>query len=348
MLNPDFLEDIGSVAGHSDQNMDRVSIFRLSTLWVLALIVVMLALPLFFREKIYTIHLLSTIYLNGIIVLGFLLILGYTKQFSLRHVAFYWIGAYTTAILTAKLQINFFIALFASGAVAGFAGILIAIPATRFQGPWLALVTFAFAEIIRILMIRLKTLTGGFGGFFNIPRPALGDFVFDTDFKMYYVFLFVFLLVVFAAYRIRFSAVGRVWLSLGDNEDLSASLGTNIFFQKIGAFTVGSLFAGLAGSLYAGYANFISPESFTLKHTIYYLCILIVGGLESFSGALAGTLFFTLLSSFIMSLYPWDMVLFGFIIVLFVNLMPGGIGEHLVRAAYRLGLDVPGGSSRRP
>ena len=197
-------------------------------------------------------------------------------------------------------------------------------------------------------MIRLKSLTGGFGGFFNIPRPALGEYVFDSDFKMYYVFLFVFLLVAFAAYRIRFSAVGRVWLSLGDNEDLSASLGANIFLQKIGAFAVGSLFAGLAGSLYAGYANFISPESFTLKHTIYYLCILIVGGLESFSGALAGTLFFTLLSSFIMSLYPWDMVLFGFIIVLFVNLMPGGIGEYLVRAAHRLGLVVPGGPSRRP
>jgi branched-chain amino acid transport system permease protein len=335
------------VTGHADQKMGRASIFHLPTLWVLAMIAVLLALPLFFRDKVYTIHLLSTIYLNGIIVLGFLLILGYTKQFSLGQVAFYGIGAYTTAILTAKLQINFFIALLVSGTVAGFAGILVAIPATRFQGPWLALVTFAFAEIIRILMIRLKTLTGGFGGFFNIPRPAFGDFVFDTDFKMYYVFLCVFLLVAFAAYRIRFSAVGRIWLSLGDNEDLAASLGANIFLQKIGAFSAGSLFAGLAGSLYAGYANFISPESFTIKHTIYYLCILIVGGLESFSGALAGTLFFTLLSSFIMSLYPWDMVLFGFIIVLFVNIMPGGIGEHLVWTAHRLGVEVPGRLSNR-
>ena len=324
------------------QNRDKGPIFRLPALLLAGTFIVMFMLPLFFRQQVYTIHIFSTVYLNGIIILGLLLILGYTKQFSLGQVAFYGIGAYTTAVLTAKLHVNFFIALFVSGTVASLAAIIVAIPATRFQGPWLALVTFAFAEIIRILMIRLKPLTGGFGGFFNIPRPALGGFAFDTDFKMYYIFLTVFLLVAFATYRIRFSAVGRVWLSLGDNEDLSASLGINIFLQKIGAFAVGSFFAGLAGSLYAGYANFISPESFTLKHTIYYLCVLIVGGLESFSGALASALFFTMLSSFIMSLHPWDMVLFGFIIVLFVNIMPGGIGEYLVRAAHRFDPGVPG------
>jgi branched-chain amino acid transport system permease protein len=268
-------------------------------------------------------------YLNIIIILGLVVILGYTKQFSLGQVAFYGIGAYTTAILTAKLHINFFAAMLTSGIFASVAAMFVAIPATRFQGPWLALVTFAFAEIIRILMIRLKGLTGGFGGFFNIPRPSIGGFTFDSDFKFYYVFFIVMVVVLAIACRIRFSPLGRVWISIGDQEDLSSSVGVHVFFHKLLAFAVGSFFAGLAGSLYAGYANFISPPSFTLRHTIYYLSILIVGGLESITGAVAATVAFTLFSSYLMELYPWDMVLFGLIIVVFVNLIPGGIGERL-------------------
>ena len=134
--------------------------------------------------------------------------------------------------------------------------------------------------------------------------------------------------VLWITYRVRRSALGRIWVSLGDNEDLSSSLGINAFYQKILAFSVGSFFAGVAGSIYAGYASFISPENFTLRHTIYYLSILIVGGLESISGAIAATVIFTLFSSYLMALYPWDMVIFGSIIVLFVNLIPEGIGVH--------------------
>jgi branched-chain amino acid transport system permease protein len=304
--------------------------------WILS-ILFLVVLPFFIQDKIYILHLLSMIYLNGVITLGLVLILGYTKQFSLGQVAFYGIGAYTTAVLTANYHISFFLAMVISGLLAAMSAVFVAIPATRFQGPWLALVTFAFAEIIRILMIRLKKITGGFGGFFNIPKPRFGDFVFDDNFKFYYIFLVVMLIILLVTYRLRLSPLGRIWISMGDNEDLSSSLGINIFFHKLLAFAVGSFYAGIAGGLYAGYANFISPESFTLRHTIYYLSILIVGGLESISGAIAATVIFTLFSSYLMALYPWDMVLFGLIIVLFVNLIPGGLGErfHLLRNRYQ-------------
>lgn len=289
----------------------------------------LLILPVLIRDQIYILHLFSIMYLNSIIMIGLMVILGYTKQFSLGQVAFYGIGAYTTAILTTTYQINFFLAMILSGFAGAFAAALVAIPATRFQGPWLALVTFAFAEIIRILMIRLKSLTGGFGGFFGIPKPAIGDFVFDNDFKYYYICLLVMIIVLSIAYKVRRSPYGRIWLSMGDNEVLSSSLGVNVFYHKLLAFSVGSFFAGIAGSLYAGYANFISPENFTIGHTIYYLCILIVGGIESLSGIIAAAVLFTLFSSYLRALYPWDMVIFGLIIVLFVNFLPGGLGERL-------------------
>ena len=293
-------------------------------------------LPFLIKEEFYLLHLISKVYLNCVIVLGLVVILGFTKQFSLGQVAFYGIGAYTTAILTADLQINFFPACLISGFVAAISASLIAIPATRFQGPWLALVTFGFAEIIRILMIRLKGLTGGFGGFFNIPKPSIGGFIFDNDFKFYFIFLTTMLVVILVAIRLRFSPFGRIWISIGDQEDLSSSLGINVFFHKILAFAIGSFFAGVAGSLYAGYAGFISPPSFTLKHTIYYLCILIVGGLESIPGAIVAVIFFTIFSSYLMQIYPWDMVVLGLIIVVFVNMFPGGIGEWITQLWHRL------------
>jgi branched-chain amino acid transport system permease protein len=312
--------------GRSYQRLHRISRKPLGLLTLSILFLV--GLPLLIPDKIYMLHLLSMIYLNVVIILGLVLILGYTKQFSLGQVAFYGIGAYTTAVLTANYHISFFLAMLISGVVAAISAVFVAIPATRFQGPWLALVTFSFGEIIRILMIRLKKITGGFGGFFNIPKPGFGDFVFDNNFKFYYIFLAVLLIILAITYRLRLSPLGRIWISMGDNEDLSSSLGINIFFHKLLAFAVGSFFAGIAGSLYAAYANFISPESFTLRHTIYYLSILIVGGLESISGAIVATVIFTLFSSYLMALYPWDMVIFGLIIVLFVNLIPGGLGER--------------------
>jgi branched-chain amino acid transport system permease protein len=295
---------------------------------ILTSILVLIVVPFLIENKIYVLHLISMIYMNIVIMLGLVIILGYTKQFSLGQVAFYGIGAYVTAILTAKAHLNFFLAMGISGVFAGAAAIIVAIPATRFQGPWLALVTFAFGEIIRILMIRLKGVTGGFGGFFNIPKPSLGSFVFDNNFKFYFIAMGVMLVILGITYRIRQSPLGKIWMSIGDNEDLSSSLGINVFYQKLLAFSVGSFFAGVAGSFYAGYASFISPESFTIRHTIYYLSILIVGGLESISGAVVAAIMFTLISSYLMALYPWDMVIFGLIIVLFVNLVPGGIGRQ--------------------
>jgi ribose/xylose/arabinose/galactoside ABC-type transport system permease subunit len=205
----------------------------------------LVVLPIIIRDKVYILHLLSMIYLNVVIILGLVLILGYTKQFSLGQVAFYGIGAYTTAVLTTNYHLSFFLALVLSGLLAGISAVFVAIPATRFQGPWLALVTFAFGEIIRILMIRLKSITGGFGGFFNIPKPRWGSFVFDDNFKFYYIFLAVMLSILAITYCLRLSPLGRIWICMGDNEDLSSSLGINNFFHKLLAFALGSFFAGM-------------------------------------------------------------------------------------------------------
>lgn len=291
----------------------------------------LVVLPLLLRGQEYLLRLCNELLLNVVVILGFLIILGLTKQFSLGQVAFYGIGAYTVALLTASAGWNFFLALPVAGLLAGALAILVGIPCVRFEGPWFALVTFAFAEIARILMIRWKGVTGGAQGFYNIPRPTLGGVQLTGEFHYIYLFLLVAGVAVALTVHLRLSPLGRLWLAIGDAPHMVAAMGTNVALHRILAFFIGSVLAGLAGGLFAGYATFISPESFTINHTIYFLTILVVGGLESIPGALLSVAVFTLLSNYLLAFYPWDLLLQGLTIVLFMNFLPRGLGSLAAR-----------------
>jgi len=296
-----------------------------------AAVVLLLGLPMLLRGHEYLQRLCNEMLLNAVVILGFLIILGWTKQFSLGQVAFYGIGAYTAALLTASAGWNFFLALPVAGLLAGATAILVGIPCVRFEGPWFALVTFAFAEIVRILMVRWKDITGGAQGFYNIPRPSLGGFQLTNEFHYAYLFLALAALSVAVTVLLRRSPYGRLWLAIGDAPHVVAAMGTNVALYRILAFFVGSAFAGMAGGLFAGYTTFISPESFTINHTIYFLTILVVGGLESIPGALLSVVIFTLMSNYLLAFYPWDLVLQGLTIVLFMNFLPRGLGSLTAR-----------------
>jgi branched-chain amino acid transport system permease protein len=308
---------------------------RARVLLHIAVIAALLFVPALFREQVFLLGLFVKMFLGATVLMGFLVILGFTKQFSLGQVAIYGIGAYIAANLTAKLGIGFLPALFVSGLAAGLVGALIAIPGARFVGPWLALVTFAFAEIVRILMARLKPLTGGAAGFRNIPRPEIFGYRFTGEADYYFLFLAMALFAYLVTLRFRHSPYGRIALAIGDNPDIAASLGVNVFRHRIFAFFVGSMLAGIAGAAFAAYATYISPESFGLSHTIQYLTMLVVGGLESIPGAILAVVFFTFSHNQLMAWHPWDLILDGFIILLFMNLMPRGIGGVLTDLWHR-------------
>jgi ABC-type branched-subunit amino acid transport system permease subunit len=293
--------------------------------------VLLVVAPLLLHGQEYLLRLCNEVLLNAVIILGFLIILGFTKQFSLGQVAFYGIGAYTVALLTASAGWNFFLALPVAGLLAGALAVLVGIPCVRFEGPWFALVTFAFAEIVRILMIRWKEVTGGAQGFYNIPRPTLGGLQLTGEFHYIYLFLVLAGAAVALAVHLQRSPFGRLWLAIGDTPHMVAAMGTNVALHRILAFFVGSVLAGLAGGLFAGYTTFISPDSFTINHTIYFLTILVVGGLESIPGAILSVAMFTLLSNYLLAFYPWDLLLQGLTIVLFMNFLPRGLGSLATR-----------------
>lgn len=302
------------------------------TTWIhVACILALVAAPFIFSGSQHVLGVFNRIFLGLIVVLGMFVILGLSKQFSLCQVAIYGVGAYTMANLTAKFGMPFIPALMISGLVGSVAGVLVAIPGARFQGPWLALVTFAFAEIARILFARLKGITGGSSGFPNIPRPSIFGWEVDNEFKFYLLFFSVALFAYFLVLRLRHSPVGRIWLALGDNPDIADSVGVNVVRYRILAFATGSLIASLAGALFASYAGFVSPESFGFGHTVFYLTILVVGGLESIPGIIVSVVIFELLHDNLMAIYPWDLIVDGLIIIIFVNFLPGGIGSLVHR-----------------
>lgn len=297
-------------------------------LWVAAAAALgLVALAL--REHVYLLRLFNQGFLNLVILLGFLIILGFSKQFSLAQVAFYGIGAYGYAYLSARLGLSFFPALILAALLASLAASLLALLASRFEGPWLALVTLAFAEIIRLLMTRAKPITGGSGGFYNIPRPEIFGWQLTSEFDYFLLYMPVALLALFVTVKLRFSPYGRLWFSIGDNESIPKSLGVNVVHQKVLVFAIGSFFSGLAGALFSSYSTFISPESFGLSHTVHYLTMLVLGGLESIIGVVLSAIFFTILNNYLISLHPWDLILEGLIIVVCLNVMPQGIGGSL-------------------
>jgi len=302
---------------------------------------VLLVLPLLIPGQRFTLGLACQVFLNVTILMGVQIILGFTKQFSLAQVAFYGIGAYTTALLTTH-GVPTLLALAMSGLVAGTAAALVAIPAVRFTGPWLSLITFAFAQIIQIMMARLKSVTGGTAGFYNIPRPHIAGLELVHEFDYYFLFLSLAALAVGAALRLRHSAYGRIWLSIGDNPDIASALGVNVVAQRVLAFFIGSFMAGVAGGAFASYATFISPESFGLPQTIQTLTILVIGGIESIAGVILSVVFVTLASNYLMALHPWDLILYGLIIVVIMNVLPEGFGGVLRRLGTRRRPRAPG------
>jgi branched-chain amino acid transport system permease protein len=228
---------------------------------------------------------------------------------DLGYVAFYAVGAYSYALLAKTFGLTFWILLPLAGVLASFWGILLGFPVLRLRGDYLAIVTLAFGEIIRLIIINWVALTNGYAGIIGIPRPTLFGIPFDAsdngfaavfglEFSpvyrvtfLYYIVLALVLLTCFVTLRLRRLPIGRAWEALREDEIACRSLGINTTNTKLTAFAMGAMFAGFAGSFFAARESFISPESFTFIESATILSIVVLGGMGSQVGvALAATL----------------------------------------------------------
>jgi branched-chain amino acid transport system permease protein len=241
--------------------------------------------------------------------LGLNIVVGLAGLLDLGYVAFYAVGAYSYALLAKTFGLTFWILLPLAGVLASFWGVLLGFPVLRLRGDYLAIVTLAFGEIIRLIIINWVALTNGYAGIIGIPRPTLFGIPFDAsdngfaavfglEFSpvyrvtfLYYIVLALVLLTCFVTLRLRRLPIGRAWEALREDEIACRSLGINTTNTKLTAFAMGAMFAGFAGSFFAARESFISPESFTFIESATILSIVVLGGMGSQVGvALAATL----------------------------------------------------------
>ena len=233
---------------------------------------------------------------------GLNIVVGLAGLLDLGYAAFYAVGAYSYALLAKNFGLTFWMLLPLSGILAAFWGILLGFPVLRLRGDYLAIVTLAFGEIIRLVLINWVPVTNGYAGISGIPRPTFFGIpfnasdegfaaVFGLEFTpmyrtlfLYYVILALAFLTAFVTLRLRRLPVGRAWEALREDEIACRSLGINTTNTKLTAFAMGAMFAGFAGSFFAARQGFISPESFTFLESATIVAIVVLGGMGSMLG----------------------------------------------------------------
>jgi branched-chain amino acid transport system permease protein len=241
----------------------------------------------------YYIHLLETIMIYAILLFGLDIVVGYTGQVSLGHAGLFGVGAYTAGVLFFKLGMPFIVtAPLAILITAGF-GAILALPALRVSGPYLAMVTLAFGTILQILINEMDFLTNGPMGV-KIPKPSIGGRPMN---EVEYYWLVAALLVasLIVVHRVLRSHLGRAFEALRDSPIASDCMGVSVYRYKVYAFVISAGFAGLAGCLYSYSEQYISPNTYNFELTILFLLAIIMGGRKTRTGALLGSAIIVLL-----------------------------------------------------
>jgi ABC-type branched-subunit amino acid transport system permease subunit len=273
----------------------------------------------------------GTVGIYVLLGLGLNIVVGMAGLLDLGYVAFFAIGAYTIALLSAPaphhLEWNFWVILPIGILLAATAGVLLGIPVLRMRGDYLAIVTLGFGEIIRVLLRSdlLSNFTGGPKGVPEIGGPTLFGRSIGTETGFVYLIILACLLAVFVTTRMMNSRVGRAWVAIREDETVAQAMGINTLFYKLLAFGIGAAFAGLGGVLFASRNQFTGPEDHTLMVSINVLCLVIVGGMGSIPGVIAGAFVLKGLPEVMRQLELYRVLFFGALLVVMMVMRPEGI-----------------------
>jgi branched-chain amino acid transport system ATP-binding protein len=288
----------------------------------------------------YYLYVLALVGLSAIVGVGLNVLLGLSGQISLGHAAFYAIGAYVVGILTTKTTIGFWCALPIAAAVAGMAGALLAVPALRVRGPYLAMVTIAFGFIVEQGTVEWSGLTGGWNGLIGIPTPSVAGYKFaEREIAVFVIILTALAIWLFA--RLEASPWGKAMRAVRDSEVASQSIGLNPTVIRTVAFAISAGVTGLAGAIFAAMSDFISPESFPFFQSILFLLVVMVGGAGRIMGPLIGALIVVLLPELLSSLAQYRLLFVGLLLLVVLRLAPDGLVGLGSRFLARPGKDRP-------
>ena len=252
--------------------------------WFIALMAFLALFPFLFKN--YHVYVANYMAINVIVAIGLNILVGYTGQISLGHSGFFAIGAYGTLVLMSKVGLPFVIALPAAALATALFGFLIGLPALRLEGPYLSIATLGFGLTITRVIGRIEFFGGRQG--LHAPELTIGPWHLNTDRDFYYLLITLTVILTVAARNIIKTKVGRAFIAVRDADIAAETMGVNLMYYKTLAFAVSAFYTGLAGGLYAFVLRFIEPELFGLLMSILFLAMVVVGGLGSIFGAIAG------------------------------------------------------------
>jgi len=270
--------------------------------------------------------------------MGLNLEVGLAGLLDLGFVAFFAVGAYSTALLTAGsahalVQLPFWMAMPISVLLAVFVGLLFGLPVLGVRGDYLAVATMGLGEIVRVIVQSdfAAPLLGGAQGILEIPKPRIGNFVLSSPVSLFYLTLVASAVAAFVAWRLENSRLGRAWEALRDDEDVAQALGINLIRAKLLAYGLGAAFAGLAGSIFATMLTSVYPSSFQLLISINVLALIIVGGMGSLPGVVLGSIVLIGLPELLREFGEYRYLFYGAVLIVMMRLRPEGLWPSDVR-----------------
>lgn len=311
--------------------MSEAGRYRLATA---AAVVVLLAVPLAVRDDYY-LHLVIVAGIFVVAVLGLDLIVGYVGQLSLAHAAFFAMGAYTSALLYVRLKWSMWLGLPAAALVTGVVAFALGWVILRVRGHRFIIISVVFAELMKLVATNWVDVTRGFMGLPGLAIPSLyvpgiGSIDIASKERFYFVVLAAAVLAFLLCRAMVRSSIGRKFVLIRENEVLAESLGISAFRYCMIAFVSGAALAGAAGSLYAHYVGFVSPDLFNFSYVTIMLIMVILGGKGTLIGPALGAVIFTFLPELLREASHWRMIIFATILIVATLFMPRGIIFPLV------------------
>ncbi|MBG0790855.1 MAG: branched-chain amino acid ABC transporter permease [Desulfovibrionaceae bacterium] len=278
--------------------------------------------------NLYQTNIMISCLLYIVLGLGLNIVVGLAGLLDLGFVAFYAVGAYAYALCNMHWGLNFWFMLPVGAVLGALLGILLGFPVLRLRGDYLAIVTLGFGEIIRLVLENWGEVTMGPSGISSIDRPALFGVklgVIGSTHYMYYIMIGLVILTIFSVNRLQNSRIGRAWLALREDEIACQAMGIDKMKTKLMAFSLGATWAGMAGVVFAAKTTFINPASFTFWESAIILSIVVIGGMGSIRGVIAGAVILILVPEYLRDFAQFRMLLFGAIMVLVMVFRPQGL-----------------------
>lgn len=289
----------------------------------------------------YAVRIVNMIGIYIILSTGMNILVGYTGQLSMGQAAFYGIGAYATALLNTRLGLPFLITFPLSILITAVFGLILAIPALKLKGGYLALLTIGFGEVIRLLLVNWVDLTKGPSGVTGIDTISLFGFQVNSSVQWYYIILAVVVVGLIYQKIVMESRSGRAFIAIREDDKAAELTGIDITKYKIIAFVTSAVYCSIAGVIYAQMTGYVSPDTFTSNDSNIILWTVIIGGMGTQFGPVAGGIIMVILPELLRSLGTMRMVIFGVLLMIVIIFYPSGLTPFLkqiwlrIRADYR-------------